>query len=167
MDGSGLLERKRIAAFLAAAALAGCASFESLSPGTPAQQVQDRVGAPSDVWKSPDGSEVWEYALGPLGTQTYMVSLGPDRAVREVRQVLNDENVSRIKPGMTRDEVRRIVGRPGTINYAEARNEEVWNWRYREWGSRLMDLYVQFDRPSGAVKGVTRFQIDTGGDKRQ
>ncbi len=157
---------KRRALLLASAILAGCASFESLSPGTPAQQVQARVGAPSDVWKSADGYEVWEYALGPMGTQTYMVSFGPDQAVRDVRQVLNDQNISRIKPGMTRDEVRRIVGKPGIINYSEARNEEVWNWRYREGGSRLMELYVQFDRPSGAVKGVTRFQIDTGGDKR-
>lgn len=166
MDGPGLLERKRIAALLAAAALAGCASLDSLEPGTPAQQVQARVGAPSDVWKSPDGSEVWEYALGPMGTRTYMVSFGPDRAVRDVRQVLTEENISTIKQGMTRDEVRRTLGKPGTINYAEARNEEVWNWRYREWGTRLMDLYVSFDRPTGVVKGVTRFQIDTSDGKK-
>src|SRR5262245_54547176 len=124
---------QRRALLLASAVLAGCASFESLSPGTPAKQVQERVGAPSDVWKSADGSEVWEYALGPMGTRTYMVSFGPDQAVRDVRQVLTEENISKIKPGMTRDEVRRIVGKPGLVNYAEARNEEVWNWRYREW----------------------------------
>jgi hypothetical protein len=157
---------ERRALLLAAALLlSGCAGFESLSPGTPAQQVKARVGAPSDVWKSPDGSEVWEYPLGPLGTETYMVTLGPDQAVREVRQVLTEANISKLKPGMPRDEVRRMLGKPGTINYS--RNEEVWYWRYREWNTRKMELYVQFDRPTGALKAVTRYQIDTSDGRRQ
>jgi SmpA/OmlA family protein len=158
---------KSCAPILATALLAmGCASFDSLSPGTPAQQVQARVGAPSKVWKSPDGSEVWEYPQGPLGTETYMVTLGPDQAVREVRQVLNDANISKLKAGMPRDEVRRILGRPGSIEYSESRNEEVWYWRYREWNTRKMELYVQFDRSTGALKSVTRYQIDTSDGKR-
>jgi hypothetical protein len=158
---------ERRALLLASALLvAGCASFDTLSPGTPAQQVKARVGAPSDVWKSPDGSEVWEYPMGPLGTETYMVTLGPDQAVRDVRQVLTDENISKLKPGMPREEVRRALGRPGSINYSDSRNEEVWYWRYREWGVRRMELYVQFDRPSGALKAVTRYQIDTSDGKR-
>jgi SmpA/OmlA family protein len=158
---------ERCALLLASALLvAGCASFDTLSPGTPAQQVKARVGAPSDVWKSPDGSEVWEYPMGPLGTETYMVTLGPDQAVRDVRQVLTDENISKLKPGMPREEVRRALGRPGSINYSDSRNEEVWYWRYREWGVRRMELYVQFDRPSGALKAVTRYQIDTSDGKR-
>ena len=159
---------KRCAFLLAFALLAaGCTGFESLSPGTPAQQVKARVGAPSGVWKSPDGSEVWEYPLGPLGTETYMVTLGPDQAVREVRQVLNDENISKLKPGMPREEVRRMLGKPGTVNYSDSRSEEVWYWRYREWNTRNMELYVQFDRPTGALKAVTRYQIDTSDGKRQ
>ena len=158
---------KSCAPFLATALLAtGCASFDSLSPGTPAQQVQARVGAPSSVWKSPDGSEVWEYPQGPLGTETYMVTLGPDQAVREVRQVLNDANISKLKEGMPRDEVRRMLGKPGSIEYSESRNEEVWYWRYREWNTRKMELYVQFDRSTGALKSVTRYQIDTSDGKR-
>lgn len=158
---------KRYAPFLATALLAAaCTSFDSLSPGTPAQQVRARVGAPSEVWKSPDGSEVWEYPQGPLGTETYMVALGPDQAVREVRQVLNEENISKLKPGMPRDEVRRLLGRPGNVNYSASANEEVWYWRYREWNVRKMELYVQFDRSTGALKSVTRYQIDTSDGKR-
>jgi outer membrane protein assembly factor BamE (lipoprotein component of BamABCDE complex) len=95
-----------------------------------------------------------------------MVTLGPDQAVRDVRQVLTDENISKLKPGMPREEVRRVLGRPGSINYSDSRNEEVWYWRYREWGVRRMELYVQFDRPSGALKAVTRYQIDTSDGKR-
>jgi SmpA/OmlA family protein len=145
---------------------AGCASFPSLSPGTPAPEVESRAGAPAGVWKNPDGSEVWEYPQGPLGTATYMVSFGPDRAVREVRQVLNDETISRLRVGMSRDEVRRLVGKPGSIAFSDRTDEEIWSWLYREWRVRKMELHVQFDRPTGTVKGITRFQIDPGDEKR-
>jgi len=30
-----------------------------------------------------------------------------------------------------------------------------------------MELYVQFDRPTGALKSISRFQIDTSDGKRR
>ena len=84
-----------------AASLAGCANFTAVSSGMPAQQVQAKLGAPETVRKNADGSEVWEYPGGPLGRQTYMVTLGSDHAVREVHQVLNDEYFSRVRAGMS------------------------------------------------------------------
>jgi outer membrane protein assembly factor BamE (lipoprotein component of BamABCDE complex) len=118
------------------------------------------------AWKDADGSEQWEYPLGPLGTETYMVSLGPDQAVRQVSQVLNDANISELKAGMPRGEVRRRLGRPGSVSYSGSGDEEVWYWVYREWSVRKMELYVQFDRSSGTLKRVTRYQLDTGDGKR-
>jgi len=81
-----------------AALLAGCANFAPVSSGTPAQQVQAKLGTPETVRKNPDGSEVWEYPGGPFGRQTYMVTLGSDRAVREIHQVLSDEYFARVPP---------------------------------------------------------------------
>ena len=146
---------------------AGCASFSAINPGASAQQVEKLVGAPASVWKNADGSEVWEYPQGPLGVETYMVTLGPDHAVREVRQVLSDETISKLHVGMSRDEVRRLLGKPRDIGFSSLNDEEIWSWRYREWGVRNMELYVQFDRSTGALKKVTRFQIDTSDGKRQ
>src|SRR5262252_8272137 len=83
---------------------AGCANFSALTPGMPEQQVKARVGAPSETWKSPDGDEVWEYPLGPSGRQTYMVALGSDRTVTEVRQVMSEEYFSRVQAGMSRED---------------------------------------------------------------
>lgn len=143
---------------------AACAGFSSINPGASAREVETLVGAPASVWKNPDGSEVWEYPRGPLGVETYMVTLGPDRAVREVRQVLSDEYISKLHVGMSRDEVRRLLGKPRDIGYSGV-DEEIWSWRYREWRVRNMELYVQFDRPTGALKKVTRFQIDTSDSK--
>jgi hypothetical protein len=146
---------------------AGCANLSSIPLGSSAQRVEALVGAPDNVWKNPDGSEVWEYPQGPLGTQTYMVSLGPDRLVRDVRQVLNEETISKLRIGMSREEVRRLIGKPRDIGYSDRTDEEIWSWLYREWRVRKMELYVQFDRPTGTVKGISRFQIDPGGDPQR
>src|SRR5436309_4277210 len=150
-----------------AACLAGCANLTAVSSGMPAQQVQAKLGAPETIRKNADGSEVWEYPRGPLGVETYMVTLGSDRVVREVRQVLSDETISKLHVGMSRDEVRRLLGRPRDISFSDLNDEEIWSWRYREWGVRNMELYAQFDRPTGVLKKITRFQVDTSDGKRK
>lgn len=157
----------RALGLLLPALLAACANFSAVNPGASARQVETVMGAPANVWKNADGSEVWEYPRGPFGVETYMVTLGSDRAVREVRQVLSEEYISKLHVGMTRDEVRRLLGRPRDVGFSGLNDEEIWSWRYREWGVRNMELYVQFDRPTGALKKVTRFQIDTSDGKRQ
>ena len=149
------------------ALLSGCASFSAINPGASSQQVETLVGKPANVWKNADGSEVWEYPRGPLGVETYMVTLGPDRAVREVRQVLSEEYISKLHVGMPRDEVRRLLGRPRDTGFSDLNDEEIWSWRYREWGVRNMELYAQFDRASGALKKITRFQVDTSDGMRK
>ena len=146
---------------------AGCASFSAIDPGASTQQVETLVGAPANIWKNADGFEVWEYPQGPFGVETYMVTLGPDRTVREVRQVLKDETISKLHVGMSREEVRRLLGRPREIGFSNLSDEEIWSWRYREWRVRNMELYVQFDRPTGALKKIARFQLDTSDGKRQ
>ena len=139
-----------------AACLAGCANLTAVSSGMPAQQVQAKLGAPETIRKNADGSEVWEYPGGPLGRQTYMVTLGSDRAVQEVHQVLNDEYFSRVRAGMSRDEVRRLLGKPGEIMVFGARDEEVWTWRYQQ--QNPMFFNVLFDRTAGTVRTTQRIE---------
>lgn len=143
----------RLAALALAAIAAGCA----IRPGTPAAELQQRWGAPAEVWKNADGSEDWEYPRGPLGRQTFMVAVGPDREVRKVRQVLSDEYLLRVRPEMSRGEVRRLLGRPAETAFFDRRDEEVWTWRYEDAG-RSMLFHVVFDRSSGKVR--TSFSID-------
>src|SRR5712691_302500 len=95
---------RRAATVLALSALsAGCANFSAISPGDSAHSVEARVGPPAAVWKNADGSEVWEYTQG---VQTFMITIDSDLAVREMRQVLNEEYFSKVHAGMSRDEVR-------------------------------------------------------------
>ena len=139
-----------------AATLAACADLTAVTSGMPAQQVQAKLGAPETVRRNSDGSEVWEYPGGPLGRQTYMVTVGSDRAVREVHQVLSDEYFSRVHAGMSRDEVRRLLGRPGEIMVFGPRDEEVWTWRYQQ--QNPMFFNVLFDRTAGTVRTTQRLE---------
>ena len=145
----------RAAALLALSFLAaGCANFSAISPGDSALTVEARVGTPGTVWENADGSEIWEYPLGPYGVQTFMITIGADQAVREVHQVLSEEYFSKVHAGMSRDEVQRMLGRPRDIWYFPARDEEVWFWRYFEVNYKFFN--VLFDHSGGTVRTTLR-----------
>jgi outer membrane protein assembly factor BamE (lipoprotein component of BamABCDE complex) len=139
-----------------AASLGACSAVSPVANGMDEMQVQARMGKPDTVRKSSDGSEVWEYPYGPLGRQTYMVTLGSDHSVKEVRQVMSEEYFSRVRSGMSRDEVRQLLGRPGEISMYGARDEEVWTWRYQQ--QNPMFFNVLFDRNAGTVRSVLRLE---------
>ncbi len=162
------MPRPRILALIGIALLAGaCANFSAISPGTPAREVQSRFGAPGTVWKNPDGSEVWEYPLGPLGVQTYMIAMGSNQAVREVRQVLSEEYLDKVRAGMSRDEVRRLIGKPMETLYYPARDEEVWTWRIQEFNFRYRRFHALFDRTTGILRSTMTIDEErSGNDKR-
>src|SRR6266849_10433218 len=123
----------RAATVLALSALAaGCANFSAISPGDSAHSVEARVGPPAAVWKNADGSEVWEYPQGPQGVQTFIITIDADQSVTEMHQVLSEEYFSKVHAEMSRDEVRRLLGRPKEVWYFPPRDEEVWVWRYLE-----------------------------------
>ena len=143
--------------FLAlAASLLSCAGASTVRSGMDEAQVQARMGKPETVRKNPDGSETWEYPTGPLGRQTYMVTVGSDHAVKDVRQVLSDEYFLKVIPGMSRDEVRQLLGKPSEVSTFAARDEEVWSWRYQQ--QNAMFFHVMFDRSAGTVRKTERMQ---------
>lgn len=150
-----------------AALLSACAGLTTVRPGTAAQDLRSRAGAPAEVWKNADGTETWEYRYGPTGWYTYMVDLGPDRAVRTVHQVLADEYFAQVRPGMSREAVHRLLGGPKEIARYKASNEEVWSWRFKEANNWYRLFNVSFDGSSGAVLRTFRlddpYMYDKGG----
>jgi outer membrane protein assembly factor BamE (lipoprotein component of BamABCDE complex) len=134
----------------------GCAVISPVKNGMDEMQVQARMGKPDTVRKNSDGSETWEYPLGPAGRQTYMVTVGSDHAVKDVRQVLSDEYFAQVRPGMSRDQVRRLLGKPGDVSVFTARDEEVWSWRYQQ--QNPMFFNVMFDRSAGTVRTTQRLE---------
>jgi hypothetical protein len=156
---------------LVLALVAGCANFGAVAPGTPAEEARMKLGQPADIWKNPDGSETWEYRYGPAGFRTYMVAIGPDRAVRAVDQVLQDAFFSKITPGMQRDQVHRLLGKPKEIQRYDRLHEEVWSWRYRQENVWYYYFNVHFDEATGAVMRVSKIEdpyyTDKGGRDRR
>jgi outer membrane protein assembly factor BamE (lipoprotein component of BamABCDE complex) len=139
--------------------LVSCALDTSvLRPGVPAEQVRARLGAPTGTWR--DGNfEVLEYATGPEGVQTFMVHLDASERIKEVHQVLNEEFFQRIEIGKsTKDEVRRLIGRPGLTSSTPRTGLEWWDYRYSSFGK--MRLYLGFDQ-SNVVRQIARAQDHT------
>ncbi len=99
------------------------------APGTAADALRRQWGAPTDTHALPGGGVRWEYATGPFGRTTWMFDLGTDGRVSAARQVLRPAVLLALPPGLTREELRREIGRPGNIQLIW-RGAEVWSWRY-------------------------------------
>ena len=136
----------------ATALFAGCASYDAVQPGQSMADVERRLSAPSDKRSDADGGEVWEYNLQPLGRRTWMVTFGADGKVARVEQVMHADHFRKLRDGeSTRDDVLRMLGKPGSRHSYSRLGEEVWDYGfYLDTWSML--LSVHFDAASGRLK---------------
>jgi hypothetical protein len=134
--------------------LAGC--LAPIVPGSSREaDVYERYGPPDDRWERADGGRVLVYPGGPLGLQSWRFTVAPDGSVEQVEQLLDEAHFARIRPGMTRDEVRRELGRHAESMRFPNLQEEVWSWRYMDYGNRRMFFNAHFDA-EGRVKYTSR-----------
>jgi hypothetical protein len=136
--------------------LLGCQNFAAITPGTSASALIERFGAPKVLSKNSDGSELWEYPRTPSDYEKFLIDIGVDRKVATVRQVLSDEYFSKVKVGMSREDVRRILGTPYEIATFDLSGEEVWTWLYPDPPAEAL-FNAHFDRASGMIRRVSRF----------
>ena len=124
----------RILAFAASltALLSGCAGYapSGVAPGQSEGDVVRAMGAPTGRYPLPGGGARLEYARGPYGRHTYMVDLDNAGRVERVAQVLTEANFLRVAPGMSRDDLLLLLGRPGEVFGVAKQRSQVWNWRY-------------------------------------
>jgi outer membrane protein assembly factor BamE (lipoprotein component of BamABCDE complex) len=116
--------------------------------------VRNAMGSPEMVRDSGAGEKVLEYPRGPNGVSTYMFDIGGDGKLRQWRQVLNEEYFRRVQPGMSMEEVRRLLGKPRSTAQFRMRNEEVWDWLFQEGGTRRL-FQVHFDITTKTVRMTT------------
>ena len=139
-------------------------SLEKLKPGlTTMQQAQEIMGPPAMEWQDTDGSVTWEYPRMPNGIVNYMIDFGPERILREVRQVLTDENFARVKEGMTREEIHRLLGQPANKHYFPLKKEHVWDWKTKSEGAYDYYFNVHFDESGRTLRTSTHFVSLPGG----
>lgn len=117
----------------AALLLAACATAPP-GPGTGRDEVLRDWGRPTARHALPAGAERLEYASGPYGRTTWMIDLDASGRVEQARQVLNEAEFMQVQlrsaSGLTGDELRRWIGRPGERRHGGWAGGEVWSWRY-------------------------------------
>ena len=153
---------------LGALIVAGCAGYDGsdLKPGVSMRpEVIVSMGRPAMDWKNPDGSEQLAYPRGPAGTQTFMVHLGPDGKLQRVEKVLDGSQFHRIQPGMSKDEVLRILGpsAASSTQFYARRNELAWSWLFCS--NNAEEFFdVMFDDATGIVRSTGRHPNMVGPD---
>lgn len=145
---------------LMAAFLPACdgINLQKLKPGvSTVLDVREIMGSPAMEWEDADGTLTLEYPRTPEGVVNYMIVFGPDRILREVRQVLTEENFNMVRVGMTREQVRRLLGRPAHEVYFSLKREHVWDWKSK--AESGMDWYfnVHFDEGGRVVRTSANF----------
>ena len=144
--------------------LGACANPRSLVVGQSTEaDVRAGVGKPTDTRVDKNGDKLWEYASGPVGYHTYLVRIGTDGKVKEVTQLLVEDQFKKIVPGkMTKAEVTDLLGRPGDeTTYGTGL---TWSWRYLLGGVSPGYMVVTFN-PDGIVKDKITV-LDWTGDSR-
>jgi outer membrane protein assembly factor BamE (lipoprotein component of BamABCDE complex) len=118
--------------------------LKGLTPGiTTEAQVRSQMGEPVFT----DGSKRLEYPRGPQGLNTYMVDIDRDGKLQAITQVLTAANFAKVQPGMSEDEVRRLLGKPGQVAVYPLKPETVWSWKWREGGVTEEGFFnVHFDQ---------------------
>jgi hypothetical protein len=109
--------------------LLGCDRTNELRPGvSTTAEVIEKMGKPTMEWQE-GANKVWEYPFTPEGTRNYMLTIGPDGILKAMEQVLTPENFARVQPGMSREQIRRLLGKPASVQFLELKQEEVWEWK--------------------------------------
>jgi len=121
-----------IAACAAAVLLPGCAS-----PGRDARVVVGRsttadligyYGQPVHIWPEPDGGQTFEYSTQPFGHSCIMARFGPDLKLLQIEDTLLEASRARVLPGMTQEQVSRLLGRERRRMFFPLSGEDVWDW---------------------------------------
>ena len=148
-----------------AAVLPACdmINLDKLRPGiSTTQDVRATMGPPTMEWADADGTQTWEYPRTPNGVVNYMIDFDRDKILREVRQVLTEENFARVRTGMTREQIRRLLGQPAQEQFFRLKNEWVWEWKTKTESSYNFFFDVYFD-VSGNVTRTGAHSIPTSG----
>ena len=140
-------------------AAASCASYDghTLRPGVSSEaELRSVMGQPAVEYTQGDGSRRLMYPRGPLGTQTFAAEVGSDGIVQSIRPVLKDDTFNGIRPGMTQDDILRLIGPPGdTMKFSLSRHF-AWDYRYVDTWGYVAIFSVTFDDKGVVVSKFSR-----------
>jgi len=154
---------------LLAVALAACASYSGygLQPGSATEaDVVKAMGKPALEFSTDGGGRDLIFPRGPLGTQTFIAHLDSRGTLQGIDPVLNEDHFYRIKAGMTRDEVLRMIGPPSeTMNFGPRTGNVAYTYRFMDGWGYLSDFSVTFG-PDWIVRSKIAIRIDPGDTRK-
>jgi len=143
------------AAMFAGLVLAGCAL--PLAPKISTEHdVISHFGRPVDTHTLENGDRQFDYPRGPLGRETWRVTVSSDGTLQSIEQLLDEPYFARLTKGMSKFEVNRELGRHFIDSAYENLGEEVWSWRYMEFGNRQMFFNAHFETKTGLLTYTSR-----------
>ncbi|CAN5500129.1 hypothetical protein BH10PSE16_BH10PSE16_14510 [soil metagenome] len=141
--------------------LAGCDQqrINELEEGVATEaDVRARFGEPEKIWDARDmaslpqpgaaaepGARTLEYNRQPAGQVNYMITIGPDGKMSALRQVLSPQNFAKVLPGMSMEQVRKMLGKPMKVTAYALKRETHYDWRYLNPPATAMIFTVVFD----------------------
>jgi hypothetical protein len=148
--------------------LASCASYDGrgLRPGVSTEaEARHVMGEPAMQFTESDGARELVYPRGPQGIQTFMVHVSRDGIVQAIEPVLNDATFNAIRPGMTKEEILRMIGPPRDTMKFPRLGHEAWDYKYTDtWGYPSI-FSVTFDRDGRVVSKISQ-RLDRGDPRR-
>jgi SmpA / OmlA family len=151
---------------------AGCALVpgRGLEPGRSTRaDVVAAMGPPALSLEAPGGGELLYFTRWPWGRLTYAATIGPGGELRALEQRLTYANIHAVGAGMTRDEVRRLLGPPNEIGRLPRQQREVWEYPWLHAAREGRVLFVQF-ADDGVVREVIErhdYERDPENDSRR
>lgn len=148
-------------------ALVGCDQhrINQLEEGLSTEQdVRQAFGEPHTIWPEADGARTLEYPRQPMGNQNYMITIGSDGVMTALRQVVTPHVFDQIQPGMTQEQVRRMLGLPAKRMTYALKQETDWDWNWIDPPSREMEFTVTFGA-DGTVQRTARREKMPQGDR--
>ena len=133
---------------LTAVLLIGCSGGSTLAPGRATEaDVRAVMGKPVETRQRADGETVLWYSLEipdrAYGRGNYAARIAPDGRLISLEQRLNDVNIAKLLPGVSRaEDVRDALGPPHRSYRLPGKVGEVWEYQL-EGFQRPLTLHVQ------------------------
>lgn len=119
---------------------------------TTQDQVLQKAGNPDSQRYAENGTLIWEFPLGPSGVRTYMLTFDSKGILQKIEQVLNEIYFRRITPGMNKQTVRELLGRPRTMITYDLSHHEVWDWLFESAQLETQLFVITFDQHGKVLK---------------
>jgi hypothetical protein len=139
--------------------LAGCAADpqRNISAGMSEGEVGSRLGNPVAAGRLASGEQYRDYSRQPFGYTISRVTFTPEGRVRDVRNLLTEDNFKNLHTGMTPEEVIATVGPSApSERRAYGGGTKSWTYRYYDLGVTKL-LNVIFDASDRLVSHYTEW----------